>query len=150
MAKIIQHQFFYPNPPEVVWEYLTKPELIAQWLMKNNFEPTIGHEFNFHASPMPDMDFDGIFYCKVLEIVPFKKLSYSWDFGPGDGSFTRSVVNWTLTEKDNGTELLLIHRGFEGTNNFLSMFNSMEKGWLELIQKLLKVINNTTNGTTQA
>jgi hypothetical protein len=59
-------------------------------------------------------------------------------------------VNWTLTEKDNGTELLLIHRGFEGTNNFLSMFNSMEKGWLELIQKLLKVINATANGTTQA
>jgi uncharacterized protein YndB with AHSA1/START domain len=149
MAKIIQHQIFYPNPPELVWDYLTVPELIAQWLMPTDFSPTVGHEFKFTAKPMPDMDFDGVFHCKVLEVEPFKKLSYSWDFGPGDGTQTKSVVNWTLTAKDNGTELLLIHRGFEGVN-FLEMFNSMSKGWLELITKLARIINPETDGTAKA
>jgi uncharacterized protein YndB with AHSA1/START domain len=147
MAKIIQHQIFYPNPPEVVWEYLTNTELMVQWLMPNNFKPVLGHEFEFRAKPMPDLNFDGIFYCKVLEIVPFKKLSYSWKFGPGNGVLNNSVVNWTLSEKDNGTELLLVHRGFEGSD-FLPMFASMNEGWAKLIQKIGQLLNPATNGTT--
>lgn len=150
MAKYIQHQLFYPHPPELVWEYITDADLLAQWIMKNDFKPIVGHEFNFIAKPMPDMDFDGIFYCKVLEVVPYKKLSYSWNFGPGPGEpVTESVVNWTLTPKDNGTELLLQHRDFKGTN-FMAMFDSMNKGWLELINKMLKTINAATDGTTKA
>ncbi|SDD41228.1 Uncharacterized conserved protein YndB, AHSA1/START domain [Mucilaginibacter pineti] len=149
MAKIIKHQLFYPHPPAVVWDYLTNAELIAQWLMKSNFLPIVGHDFQFKAKPMPELDFDGIFYCKVLEVVPFTKLSYSWKFGPGDGTLNNSVVNWTLTEKDNGTELLLIHNGFEGTS-LLSMFASMNEGWLRNIKKILQLINDATNGTTQA
>jgi uncharacterized protein YndB with AHSA1/START domain len=148
MAKFIQHQLFYPHPPKTVWEYLTKPELLAQWLMKSNFQPIVGHEFQFRAQPVPDLDFSGVFYCKVLEVVPFKKLSYSWKFGPGEGKPRHnSIVNWTLIEKDNGTELLLVHNEFEGSG-FLPMFESMNEGWLKHIQKILQLINQTTNGTT--
>ncbi len=39
-----------------------------------------------------ELDFDGIFYCRVLEVSPFKKLSYSWKGGPGDGSITIDSV----------------------------------------------------------
>ncbi|MEJ0055352.1 MAG: hypothetical protein WDN75_06675 [Bacteroidota bacterium] len=45
MTKIIKHQFFFPHPKETVWEYLTKSELLEQWLMKNNFQPIVGHDF---------------------------------------------------------------------------------------------------------
>jgi len=37
MAKSIQHNYFFSHTPEVVWEYLIKAELIAQWLMENDF-----------------------------------------------------------------------------------------------------------------
>jgi len=149
MAKIIKHQLFYPHPPEVVWGYLTDPELLSQWLMKSDFKPVVGHEFRFTTKPMPDMNFDGIFHCKVLEVTPFSNLSYSWRFGPDESSLTDSVVNWTLTEKDNGTELLLIHNGFNGTN-FMAMFNSMSEGWGQHIQKILKLANEANNGTAKA
>lgn len=148
MAKIIQHNFFYPHPPEVVWDYLTKPELMAQWLMASNFEPIAGHEFQMKAGPMPSLNFDGNFYCKVLEVSPFETLSYSWKFGPGDGTLTDSVVIWTLSEKENGTELLLIHRGFKG-ENFMAMFDSMNEGWAKHPQKILKLIEEATNGKTK-
>jgi len=39
MTKIIKHQFSYAHPKETVWEYLTNSELMAQWLMKNDFQP---------------------------------------------------------------------------------------------------------------
>jgi uncharacterized protein YndB with AHSA1/START domain len=51
MAKIIKHQFFFPHPPETVWEYLTKSELMAQWLMKNDFQPIVGSIFNSGQIP---------------------------------------------------------------------------------------------------
>lgn len=149
MAKIIQHQIFYPNPAKEVWDYLTVPELMAQWLMPNDFKPVKGHAFKFTTKPMPDFNFDGIFYCEVLEVVPLKKLSYSWKFGPGNGSLHDSAVHWTLTEKDNGTELLLIHRGFRGSDE-LPIFAAMEAGWLQNMKKILKLINPETNGTTPA
>ncbi|MET3500657.1 uncharacterized protein YndB with AHSA1/START domain [Mucilaginibacter rubeus] len=149
MAKIIQHQLFYPHPPAVVWEFLTDQELISQWLMPGDLKPVLGHEFQLKAKPMPEMDFDGIFYCKILEVIPFKKLSYSWKFGSGNGELSNSTVNWMLTEKDNGTELLLVHRDFADSVNPL-MFSSMEKGWLVLINKMLQIINAEKDGTAQA
>ena len=69
MTKSIHHQFFFQHSPEVVWEYLTKAELIAQWLMENDFQPLIGYDFQFRSRPLPDLNFDGIIYCKVVEVV---------------------------------------------------------------------------------
>jgi uncharacterized protein YndB with AHSA1/START domain len=149
MAKIIKHELFYSHPPEVVWEYLTNPELVVQWLMPNNFQPILGHEFQLTTKPKADLDFDGIFHCKVLEITPFTKLSYSWKFGPGNGQLHDSVVNWTLTEKDNGTELQITHRGIDGTDN-LPLFGLLDQGWAEKLQNIFNKINATANGTTPA
>ncbi len=149
MAKAIQHQLFYPKSPEIVWDYLTKPELMSLWLMPSDFKPVEGHEFQFTSKPQPAMDWDGIFHCKVLEIVPFKKLSYSWKFGNGDGNLNDSTVNWTLQEKDNGTELLLIHRGFEGWET-TPIFAGMNAGWLSNMNKILNLVNPEADGTTPA
>ena len=149
MAKIIKHEIFYPNAINEVWDYLTVPALMEQWLMPNNFSPVKGHEFTFKSKPMAIYDFDGIFYCKVLEIVPFKKLRYSWNFGPGNGIVSKSEVEWTLTEVNNGTDLLLIHRGFEGCDD-LPLFSLMDQGWLSNINKILKLLNPQPDGQTQA
>ena len=37
------------HPPEKVWRALTQPHLIAEWLMKNDFIPVVGHRFTFPA-----------------------------------------------------------------------------------------------------
>jgi uncharacterized protein YndB with AHSA1/START domain len=149
MEKVIQHQLFYPHPPQAVWEYLTDAELMSQWLMKSDFRPIVGHEFKFKTGPVPEMKFDGTFHCKVLEVVPLKKLVYSWQFGPGTGKVTNSVVTWTLNEKDNGTELLLVHDSFKGAA-FMKVFESMTVGWLKNMEKILNLLNIPTNGSTQA
>ena len=148
MSKKIQHHFFFPHPSESVWEYLTNAELMELWLMKNNFQPIVGHEFQFRTNPHPDVDFGGVFYCKVLEIVPFKKLSYSWKCGPGDGTITiDSIVNWKLESKDGGTELFLEHNNFVIMEN-LGLFNSMIDGWLRNIHKIADRLNTSQHGTT--
>jgi uncharacterized protein YndB with AHSA1/START domain len=150
MTKVIKHQFFFPHPPETVWEYLTKPELMELWLMKNDFQPIVGLDFQFRTNPIPSLDFDGICYCKVLEIVPFKRLSYSWKCGPGKGEITLdSVVIWKLEPKDKGTEVFLEHSGFEKKEN-LNFYNGLLHGWLEKFQKIANLLNTAQHGTINA
>ncbi len=150
MIEIIKHQFFFPHPAETVWEYLTKPGLMEQWLMKNNFQPIIGLDFQFKTNPIPSLNFDGIFYCKVLEVVPYRKLSYSWKSGPGEGKITLdSVVIWKLEQKDKGTDLFLEHSGFSKTEN-LNMFNALTDGWLKNMYIIAELINTAKHGNTNA
>ena len=150
MAKIIKHQFFFAHPVETVWEYLTKSELMEQWLMKNDFQPIVGLDFQFRTNPIPSLDFDGIFYCKVLEIVPFKKLSYSWKSGPGDGKITLdSVVVWKLEPTEKGTEVFLEHSGFAKKEN-LDFYKGLSHGWVEKLQNIDKLLNALQHGHTNA
>ncbi len=146
MSKSIHHTLFYPQEPALVWEYLTTPALMAQWLMPTDFEPILGREFQFRTNPMPKFEFDGIVYCKVLEILAPRKLVYSWKGGPGNGELTMdSIVSWTLTGKDNGTELTLDHSGFKILTN-LDIFNGMDAGWLANMKKIADRLNATTHG----
>ena len=71
MQREIKHTFFFPHPTEIVWDYLTKPELLSQWLMENDIQPNVGHKFQFRSKPALAIEFDGICYCEILEVVPF-------------------------------------------------------------------------------
>lgn len=79
MQREIKHQFTFPQPKEVVWDHLTTTELLAQWLMPNDFQPIVGHKFTLQTKPKTKFAFDGIIYCEVIEIIPYKNL-----FTPGE------------------------------------------------------------------
>jgi uncharacterized protein YndB with AHSA1/START domain len=133
MERTIKHIWFLNHDPQEVWEHLTNSNLIAEWLMKNDFKPEVGHKFQFSTTARPG--FDGNVYCQVLEVTPLQKLSYSWKGGPEKGKITLdSVVEWTLKPKNNGTELLLEHKGFKGLKNYMAYF-FMNEGWRTKIRR---------------
>jgi len=140
MQTEIKNKWFYEQSPIEVWEYLIQADLIALWLMPNNFKPILGHEFQFQTKPIPSLDLDGVFHCKVLEIVPFEKLVYSWKGGSGNGMFTLdTVVEWKLKPFGEGTKLSLKHSGFKEAN--FTIFTGMTDGWQKNIQKMLNHLN---------
>jgi len=107
LHKEIKQNWFFKQAPKIVWDYLTKPELIEQWLGKSDFKPVVGHKFSFISSCGNDS------ICEVLEVKPFTKLVYSWQKNSAtDGKPFTSKIMWTLIAKDNGTELQLVHNGF--------------------------------------
>ncbi len=65
-----------PYPPEKIWRALTQPHLIAEWLMKNDFAPVVGHQFSLRMDPQPN--WNGVIDCQVLVVEPNKTLSYTW------------------------------------------------------------------------
>jgi uncharacterized protein YndB with AHSA1/START domain len=149
MQTEIKNEWFYEQSTIEVWEYLTQADLIALWLMPNNFKPSLGHEFQFQTKAIPSLNLDGIFHCKVLEIVPFQKLSYSWKGGSGNGVFSLdTVVEWTLEKHENGSKLILRHSGFKEKN--FAIFTGMTDGWEKNIQKMVNYLIQTNNGNTKA
>jgi uncharacterized protein YndB with AHSA1/START domain len=125
----------------MVWDYLTDSNLLAQWLMPNDFKPKVGHKFQFKAKPKTKFGFDGTIYCEVLEIVPYKKLVYSWQGGMSkEKPSLDSIVVWTLTPTDEGTLLQLEHKGFKGLKNYLAYF-IMNMGWVKIGKRLQGKLN---------
>jgi uncharacterized protein YndB with AHSA1/START domain len=143
MKKMIKYNWFFEQSPESVWKYLTTSELMAQWLMKNDFELMLGRKFMFKANPHPDLDFDGKVYCEILEIDPAKKLVYSWKSGDGLGTMNvDSIVTWILIPKNEGTELILEHSGLDELKNTM-LFQAMNKGWDENVRVKMGNLFNT-------
>ena len=88
------------HPPEKLWRALTQPHLMEEWLMKNDFKPSVGHKFNLRG------EWGGVLDCEVLAIEPNRSLSYTWDYKHDDAAFNlKSVVTFTLTPTSEGTHL---------------------------------------------
>ena len=126
-----------PHPPEKIWRALTQGPLIEEWLMKNDFQPIVGHKFNFRAAPMPH--WNGVTDCEVLAVEPNQRLSYSWN-ASGDEAATglKTVVTWTLTPAECGTLVRMEQSGFRPDQDF--NYQGATYGWQKNLAGLERVV----------
>lgn len=125
----------YNAPIEKVWKALTVNEEMKQWYFNlKEFRAEVGFEFRF------DVEHEGhnyIHLCKVTEVIPGKKIAYTWRYKdePGD-----SLVSFELFPEGKGkTKLRLVHTGLEtfpktqayAKENFVA-------GWTDIIGNSLK------------
>jgi uncharacterized protein YndB with AHSA1/START domain len=115
-----------PYPPEKIWRALTQSDLIEDWLMKNDFEPVIGHRFNLRADW-------GIVDCQVLSVELNKTLSYTWA-----AHDLKSVVTWTLTPTSTGTHLRMEQSGFRPDQP--QYYEGAKGGWQRFVAALEQVV----------
>ena len=115
-----------PFPPEKLWRALTQPHLIAEWLMQNDFAPTVGHSFKLTADW-------GAVDCQVKAVEPNKTLSYTWD-----AMGLESVVTFTLTPTPTGTHLRMVQSGFRADQP--QAYNGANYGWQNFFAKLEQVL----------
>jgi uncharacterized protein YndB with AHSA1/START domain len=114
------------HPPEKIWRALTQPELISEWLMKNDFQPVVGHSFNFRADW-------GAVDCRVEAVEPNKTLSYTW------GAFgLESIVTWTLTATRTGTHLRMEQSGFRPDQQ--QAYQGAKYGWQQFLANMEQVL----------
>lgn len=126
----------FSHPPEKLWRALTESQFLAQWMMKNDFQPVPGHKFQFRSDPAPN--WNGIVDCEVLVVEPRKRLSYNW----GVAENMQWVVLWTLTPTENGTHLRMEQSGF--TPDQQQAYNGAKYGWNRFfgcLEQLLPSLN---------
>lgn len=128
----ITFEFDLSHSPQKVWRALTDPELLTQWLLPVvGFELEPGAAFTFKAPPQPE--WDGIVNCRFLEIEPRKKLSWTWVVGDID-----TVVTFTLTPTESGTQLSLVQSGFKP--NQKKNLGGARYGWKMMGGKLIDLL----------
>ncbi len=125
-----------PHPPEKIWRALTLPHLIEEWLMKNDFEPVVGHHFSLRGG------WGGILDCEVLAVEPNKTLAYTWNFTHDDAAYNlKSVVTFTLTPTSTGTHLRMAQSGF--LPNQKQAYQGARGGWQRFFANLEQVLART-------
>jgi uncharacterized protein YndB with AHSA1/START domain len=121
-------------PLAKIWKALTDVDQMRQWYFDlKEFKPEVGFEFEFVVER------EGNRYhhlCRVTEVVPQKKIAYTWRYQgePGD-----SLVTFELFPEGEKTRLKLTHEGldtFPKTAAFAR--ENFEKGWTTLIGSELK------------
>jgi len=123
-----------PYPPEKIWRALTQPHLIAEWLMRTDFEPVVGRQFSLRMDPQPN--WNGVIDCQVLVVEPNKTLSYAW------GALgLETVVTFTLTATSTGTHLRMEQTGFRPDQP--QNYQGAKYGWQQFFAKLEQVLART-------
>ncbi|QNI35346.1 SRPBCC family protein [Edaphobacter albus] len=122
----------FSHPLEKLWRALTEGSLLAQWLLKNDFEPMVGRRFQFRSEPM--LQWDGLIDCEVLVVEPLKRLSYSWN-----ALGLESVVLFTLTSEEGGTHVRMEHSGFRPDQQ--QAYGGAKYGWQKFFGNLEQVLD---------
>lgn len=123
MFRVVKMEVFYPYPPEKVWRAIASRQALAKWLMDNDFEPCLGHKFCFQ-SQLPGLN--EVIHCEVLKLKEPYELAYSWQDNLME---SRSIVTWTLTPVDGGTQLHLEHRGYQQDAIAISIPTRQSQSW---------------------
>lgn len=116
----------YNAPVARVWSALTDNNEIKQWYFQlADFKAEPGFEFRFTGGSETKQY---LHLCKVTEVIPMKKLAYSWRY---DGYEGDSVVTFELFDEGGKTRLKLTHEGLETFPQNSPDFarESFAKGW---------------------
>ena len=119
------------HAPEKIWRALTQPHLMEEWLMKTDFKPVKGQKFNFRNQPKPDINV--VVDCEVLDVEPYKTLSYSWAAYGLD-----SVVTFTLEPTPSGTIVRMEQTGFRPDQDLA--YKGAKASWNQFIARLEQVV----------
>jgi uncharacterized protein YndB with AHSA1/START domain len=104
--------------------------------MKNDFQPIVGHKFNFRATPMPH--WNGVVDCQVQVFEPNERLSYSWNAsGEEAANGLKTVVTWTLTPTKGGTHVRMEQSGFRPEEE--ANYQGASYGWQRYVAGLERV-----------
>ena len=134
LAEAVVIERTFNTPVGRVWKALTDVEEMRQWYFNlKQFKAEVGFEFDFVV------EHEGMTYhhlCKVTEVIPQKKLAYTWRYKGHEGD---SLVTFELFADGDETRLKLTHQGlqtFPKTAAFAR--KNFEAGWTAIIDSELK------------
>ena len=122
-------------PAAAVWQALTDADAMRQWYFNLPlFRTEVGFRFEFTGGPE---DRQYLHLCEVTEVIPGRRLTYSWRY---DGYPGISYVTFELEPEGEATRLTLTHTGLETISPGHADFarSNFEAGWDDIINRMLK------------
>lgn len=126
----------YNAPAAKVWRAITDRDQMKQWYFDiAEFKPEVGFEFQFTGQTKTGEK--KLHICKVIEVIPEKKLKHTWAYASHEGM---STVTFELFAEGDQTRLKLTHEGLESlaVNGPDFAPENFAAGWTMIIGKNLK------------
>ncbi|MGN6194862.1 MAG: SRPBCC family protein [Ginsengibacter sp.] len=123
----------YNAPVSKVWQAITDKNQMQKWYFDvSDFETEQGFEFQFNGGTE---DKTYVHRCRIVEIIPEKKLCYTWRYDgyPGD-----SLLTFELFNEDGKTRLKIMHEGLETFSEPDFAKENFRAGWNQIIGSNLK------------
>ena len=134
LTEAIMIERTFDAPVVRVWTALTDVNEMRQWYFDlKEFKAETGFEFEFVVEHEANIYHH---LCKVTEVVPQKKIAYTWRYKgePGD-----SLVTFELFPEGKKTRLKLTHTGIETFPKTPAYARkNFEAGWTAIIGSELK------------
>jgi uncharacterized protein YndB with AHSA1/START domain len=122
-------------PAERVWKAISDRDEMKSWYFElEEFKSETGFEFSFYGGT-EDRQYKHL--CRVTEVVPGQRLSYSWKY---EGYAGESLVTFELFPGGSKTKVKLTHAGlktFPADNPDFRKENFIA-GWDDIIGNSLK------------
>ncbi len=130
--KFVKRDVTIDAPREIVWRYLEDPNLLAAWLMRNDFKLEKGRPFRFFARP--NDDWDGVIHCQLVDFERPGMLTFTWNANNIDAE---TLVTIELEENGKQTRVRLTHTNFEGTTGDVEAIVARhDAGWADHLRVL--------------
>jgi len=132
---IIIKEVLLNAPVSKVWRAIVDSSEMKNWYFGiPGFKAETGFEFQFSGGTEENQY---LHLCKIMEVVPERKISYSWRYENYPGS---SIVTFELIPEGNKTRVKLTHEGVETFPKDNSDFakKNFTAGWNEIIGASLK------------
>jgi len=130
MSLSLAMDYEFTTTVEKLWSALTDSNKLAQWITENDFQPVVGHRFQFRHEP--NEYWDGIVDSEVLAIDEPTLLSFTWAVGE-----ERHTVTITLHDLGNGK--VSLHLDQTGITNAQGLAGA-KYGWGAWFDKLELVL----------
>ena len=127
-------------PPKVVFKALTDEKELVRWMPQEaKMDARVGgeYEFKYHWA---QRGLDAVATGKILELVPDKRLSYTFvSTRSGSGtSLTGSVVTWMLDELPDGkTRVTVVQTGISK-----EVYADADSGWGYYTAQLARLVSS--------
>lgn len=127
-----------------VWRALTEPELMGLWIMnfsqvqgemRTDFRPVVGAAYRMDAPPK---GWRGYVVGRVLEVVPERRLVYTWAHSAYQDA-NPARVEFSLEPIPGGTRVRMAQTGFPGFKGWF-VLKGAQLGWGKMLKSGLPAV----------
>lgn len=129
----LNHQYFIRAPPARVFDAITNPKVLVQWLA-NRAELSARKGGRYLLAWTDGPTHTG----EILEFRPGKSIAFAWEW-PGV-SLRGTVFRLSVQPEGDGTLLVVEHTGFPKQEEWTDLYGGAEWGWTYFAMNLKSLL----------